>query len=166
MLVRLKLIMAKPSQWQSSCNTTISTERRKSVQTVICRPDPWPTGVKSQTKPRLPNEIQDHILDFLHNSKPTLKACALVCRAWVPTSRYHLFSKIQMPEREANAFAELFESPNCTIRHVKTCSSSSAAMKGMYFGTSHLPLFTSCVGIDKYGQLSPHFHPSCACVWI
>src|ERR1700722_12200653 len=82
-------------------------------------------GVKS---PTLPNEIQDHILDFLHDSKPALKACALVCRAWVPTSRYHLFSKIQVPGRGANAFEELFASPNCTIRHVKACTSSSAAI--------------------------------------
>ena len=69
-----------------------------------------------KAQPALPNEIQDRILDFLHDSDPTIEACALVCRAWVPTSRYHLFSRIMLLERNADTFEELFKSPNCTIR--------------------------------------------------
>src|ERR1700722_12374878 len=61
------------------------------------------------------NEIQDRILDFLHDSKPTLMACALVCRAWVPTSRYHLFHDIQLHVDGSDTTAKLFKNPNCTI---------------------------------------------------
>jgi len=49
-----------------------------------------------KTEPTLPNEIQDRILDFLYDSNSDLKTCALVCRAWVPASRYHLFSKVEL----------------------------------------------------------------------
>jgi len=46
----------------------------------------------------LPNEIQDRILDFLYDPKSALETCALVCRAWVPASRYHLFSRIRLDD--------------------------------------------------------------------
>src|ERR1700722_9015390 len=81
------------------------------------------TGVK--VKPALPTEIQDYILDFLHDSRPTLKTCALVCRAWVPTSRYHLFFNITLQYvSRARSLKMLLENPNCTIQscaHLLAC---------------------------------------------
>jgi len=72
------------------------------------------TGVK--TMPALPNEVQDRILDFLHDDKLALKACALVCRTWVPTSRFHLFRQIQLYLRTADTAMAIFTNPHCTIR--------------------------------------------------
>ena len=66
--------------------------------------------------PPIPNEIQDRILDFLHDSKPALKACALTCQAWIPTSRYHLFSKIRINAWNADSITATFSNLNCTIR--------------------------------------------------
>ncbi|KAG6864991.1 hypothetical protein C0991_005813 [Blastosporella zonata] len=40
---------------------------------------------------RLPQELYERIIDHLHNHVLSLLACSLVCRAWVPASRYHLF---------------------------------------------------------------------------
>ncbi|KAJ6447512.1 hypothetical protein C8R45DRAFT_1224870 [Mycena sanguinolenta] len=37
-------------------------------------------------------ELVDSILDFLHDSRPDLKRCALVCKSWLPSAQYHLFS--------------------------------------------------------------------------
>jgi hypothetical protein len=78
-----------------------------------------------KTKPALPNEIQDRILDFLYDSKPTLKACSLVCKTWVPTSRYHLFSKITLRGRDARSCQALLKNPNCTIQ---SCVHFSASL--------------------------------------
>ncbi|CCM01194.1 uncharacterized protein FIBRA_03242 [Fibroporia radiculosa] len=39
----------------------------------------------------LPVELYDHILDYLWDDQRTLLACSLTCRAWVPTTRLHLF---------------------------------------------------------------------------
>ncbi|KAK0189774.1 hypothetical protein F5146DRAFT_1052493 [Armillaria mellea] len=43
---------------------------------------------------QLPNETWDTIIDFLHSDHPSLVVCSLVCRSWLPTSRYHLFERI------------------------------------------------------------------------
>ena len=41
--------------------------------------------------PSLPNEILDHIVDFLHDKPDVLKLCCLVSKSWVPRSRTHFF---------------------------------------------------------------------------
>ncbi|GLB45006.1 hypothetical protein LshimejAT787_1900840 [Lyophyllum shimeji] len=46
--------------------------------------------------PRLPQELVDHIIDHLHDDPVTLNSCALVCHAWLPTSRLHIFSKVSL----------------------------------------------------------------------
>lgn len=45
---------------------------------------------------RLPWELTDHILDHHHDDEQTLKACMLVCRAWLPSCRYHLFHSVTL----------------------------------------------------------------------
>lgn len=39
-----------------------------------------------------PQELIDIIIDFLHDDKPSLYACSLVCHNWLETSRIHKFS--------------------------------------------------------------------------
>ncbi|KAK0431289.1 hypothetical protein EV421DRAFT_1854452 [Armillaria borealis] len=41
--------------------------------------------------PRFPPELFDRFIDFLHHDNEALKACSLVCRAWIPATRFHLF---------------------------------------------------------------------------
>lgn len=40
---------------------------------------------------RLPQEMIDYIIDFLHDDARSLASCAAVCRAFVESSRFHLF---------------------------------------------------------------------------
>src|SRR3984957_20763029 len=42
-------------------------------------------------RPRLPPELIDYTIDYLHDSPSTLRTCACVYRAWVAPSRFHLF---------------------------------------------------------------------------
>ena len=42
-------------------------------------------------RPRLPPELIEYIIDYLHDSPSALRACARVCRDWVAPSRFHLF---------------------------------------------------------------------------
>ena len=37
----------------------------------------------------LPPELDDIILDHLHDDRAALASCALVRRSWLPTVRYH-----------------------------------------------------------------------------
>jgi hypothetical protein len=46
--------------------------------------------------PLLPSELVDYILQYLCDSPSDLRACALVCKAWVAPSRAHLFYKIEV----------------------------------------------------------------------
>lgn len=41
----------------------------------------------------VPQELYERIIDHLYEDIPALLACCLVCRAWVPASRYHLFGR-------------------------------------------------------------------------
>ncbi|KAK0204197.1 hypothetical protein DFS33DRAFT_1384456 [Desarmillaria ectypa] len=41
----------------------------------------------------LPPEIVDTVIDHLHNDKAAIEACALVCKSWSISSRYHLFDE-------------------------------------------------------------------------
>jgi hypothetical protein len=43
---------------------------------------------------RLPPELTEHIINYLHDSPEDLRSCALVCKAWLAHSRSHLFYKI------------------------------------------------------------------------
>ena len=58
----------------------------------------------------LPGEVIDKILDHLHGDTVTLKTCTLVCRAWIPTCRYHLFTAISChPAIPGEGITELLE---------------------------------------------------------
>ena len=36
------------------------------------------------------------IVDYLYDDKPSLRRCGLVCRSWLPSSRFHLFSTLRL----------------------------------------------------------------------
>jgi hypothetical protein len=88
--------------------------------------------------PHLPQELVDHIIDHLHDDPSALKKCAHVCRAWLPTSRFHFFSKISLKaasahngpavpqERCKQLHAVLLQSPEIiyNIRELEICEGS------------------------------------------
>ncbi|KAJ7105398.1 hypothetical protein C8R43DRAFT_1046736 [Mycena crocata] len=66
----------------------------------------------------LPRELCDLVVDYLHAERATLSACALVCRAWVPASRFHLFAHIVLSDTAGHAAARLnalLGSPHATL---------------------------------------------------
>jgi hypothetical protein len=50
----------------------------------------------SARTPTFPSETFDEIIDHLHPDKAALATCALVCRSWLPSSRYHLFAEVNI----------------------------------------------------------------------
>ncbi len=55
-----------------------------------------------------PGEILDYIIDFLHWDVRSLKACALVCTAWTPSARFHLFNTITChPDKPGRTVAQI-----------------------------------------------------------
>jgi hypothetical protein len=71
---------------------------------------------RSTTPARLPPELIDTIIGLLSDDKETLATCTLVCKSWVPASRYHLtsvFSEIYFSQwRDEQS---MLSSTACTI---------------------------------------------------
>lgn len=63
----------------------------------------------------LPPELIDNILDHCHADHQALYACSLVCREWVSTTRYHLFSCPDISVDKALPCVEILRSPHCTF---------------------------------------------------
>jgi len=59
-------------------------------------------GLPLPATPYLPQELVDYIIDHLHDDRLTLNNCSLVSRAWLPTSRLHLFAKVSLTVSPAN----------------------------------------------------------------
>ena len=51
---------------------------------------PLPVHLSTRVAP----ELQDRILDNLHDSKKDLSTCSIVCKSWLPTCRFHLFAEV------------------------------------------------------------------------
>jgi hypothetical protein len=103
---------------------------------------------------KLPTEVQDIVIDHLHDDRKILKQCSLVCRGWVFSSSFHLF--------------RWFLWPPCQLR----CGESGCPFGGFdaenYFAHSclswshHLAyvlLFTvsSCASMHTHTKRSHHF---------
>ena len=54
--------------------------------------------------PRLPIELCEDVIDNLHDDNHTLRACSLVCRAFLSASRRHLFHTVTINRYEADRF--------------------------------------------------------------
>ncbi|KAK0493211.1 hypothetical protein EDD18DRAFT_432636 [Armillaria luteobubalina] len=53
----------------------------------------------------MPQELIDYTLDFLHDDVPTLRVCTLVSRAFLPRSRYYIYSNVFIvPTAELDIF--------------------------------------------------------------
>lgn len=65
---------------------------------------------------RLFGEIHDFIIDHLYDHKAALLACALTCKAWLPTVRYHWYhTMILGPPHKRLASTRFFEQIMPTI---------------------------------------------------
>jgi hypothetical protein len=64
---------------------------------------------------RLPTELTDHIIDFLHSDRKALATCALVHRSWIPSSRLHLCEVLNLTRRNISTFISLLRSNHSTI---------------------------------------------------
>lgn len=81
-----------------------------------------------------PSETTDSIIDHLYYDKQSLFACSLTCRTWLPSSRYHLFSKVILHPKNIESFSEILENPSnnvaLVVQHLTIGSSSNCQPDG------------------------------------
>jgi hypothetical protein len=65
--------------------------------------------------PFIPQELSDVIIDYLHDDRPALGRCGLVCWSWLPSSCFHLFSTIKLFHYDMNAALTILCAHNSTI---------------------------------------------------
>lgn len=65
--------------------------------------------------PLLPQEIFDIIIDYAHSDVELLATCSRVCRSWVSSSRFHLFSTVEVRQNNVAGFLDLLGSPGVTF---------------------------------------------------
>ncbi|KAF8218040.1 hypothetical protein K438DRAFT_1747277 [Mycena galopus ATCC 62051] len=91
-----KFLRVAPEATSSQPQTKKKTRNRRSVfsQDLLARYSP---------------SLHDYTIDFLHDDKPALLTCSLVCRAWSAASRYHLFQNATIDITRVNfqSFCEL-----------------------------------------------------------
>ncbi|KAJ7704034.1 hypothetical protein B0H17DRAFT_904679, partial [Mycena rosella] len=66
---------------------------------------------------KLPQELIDRILDDLHRDQSSLVQSSLACRAWLPATRYHLFSDLTLERQPSKdtALLDLLAHGPCTF---------------------------------------------------
>ncbi|KJA14224.1 hypothetical protein HYPSUDRAFT_208889 [Hypholoma sublateritium FD-334 SS-4] len=62
-----------------------------------------------------PNEIYDYIIDHLHKNRRALSTCSLVCKDWRTTSRFHLFSIVELHVQDVDRDLAILSSPLATV---------------------------------------------------
>jgi hypothetical protein len=73
--------------------------------------------------PCIPQELSDVIIDYLHDDRPALGRCGLVCWSWLPSSRFHLFSTIKLFHYDMNTDLTILCAHDSTIMpYVKNLS--------------------------------------------
>ncbi|KAF9006958.1 hypothetical protein BDQ17DRAFT_250898 [Cyathus striatus] len=86
--------------------------------------------------PPLPPELIDLIISHLHEDSYSLKSCSLVCRAWVPRSRYYLFVnpvQLQLGVAEhCERFVELFGKGTGLSKYVRFLTLVGAPQRKSY----------------------------------
>ena len=84
------------------------------------------------SKPRLPPEILDYVVDLLHDELEALKGCSLVSGSWIPRARKHLFAKISFNTgKDLESWKKMFPDPKTSpgsYTRTLTVGSSHAVM--------------------------------------
>lgn len=106
------------------------------------------------SNPPLPEELLDHIVDFLHGSKDALESFCLVSKSWIPRCRKHLFDYVEFcHSANLQSWKNTFPDPSTSpARYAKTllvgCPEFVAAEDAQDDGW--IPTFTRvvCLKID------------------
>ena len=82
---------------------------------VSAKVDAWVFRLLETTmsNPYLPAEMLDHVVDHSYDTKPALRNCCLVSKSWIPHTRRHLFTYVELQtRRNLESWKETFPDPS------------------------------------------------------
>ncbi|KAJ6595150.1 hypothetical protein DFH09DRAFT_159209 [Mycena vulgaris] len=72
-----------------------------------------------------PPELHDLVIDHMHDEKQSLATFGLVSRAWLRSSRHHLFASVTLQDHNWEAFLRLLDPPLATfVQSIRSLSIS------------------------------------------
>ncbi|PCH44828.1 hypothetical protein WOLCODRAFT_19183 [Wolfiporia cocos MD-104 SS10] len=102
---------------------------------------------------RIPIEICEHILDHLWDNTQALLSCSLTCRAWVTTTRVHIFRTIKLSgDRRCVQLDQLLTSSATASTTIADCI-RELTIEGVIPGFDDVPDEDQT---DQPGQSRPH----------
>lgn len=111
-LQRKKRKLAKPVEFIYSSET----EAHLIISSHGCGVQPLSRALSDN----IPQEIFERFIDHLHEDTHTLSTCSIVCQAWLPASRYHLFGPLVVRPVRLNLGWSL--DINCSVAlHKRSC---------------------------------------------
>lgn len=84
----------------------------------------------------LPVELEQHILSYLKDDIPSLRACSLTCRRWVYSTQRYLFARILLDFRHV-LFPSQADPPDRFCQLLLSCPRISAYVKELSIVISH-----------------------------
>lgn len=106
-------------------------------------------------QPKLPPELIDRIIDFLHDAPKALIACSLVARSWTAASRYHRFNEVVLLTTACWAkFDRLIEISPTMIHYVRSIVIDAGCADSTRW-ISACASFTSLQHIRMAGAIAP-----------
>ncbi|OBZ69186.1 hypothetical protein A0H81_10953 [Grifola frondosa] len=129
----------------------------------------------STMSPTLPPELFDETIDHLWDDSTALQACSLTCRAWLPSSRLHLFRTVRLRNADdCTRFTALLTAVPSVGHYVRKLSlsaeydgvdSEGGARENDGWVNAAAPLLTRLTGISslgiarvRWGALLPETH--------
>lgn len=95
-----------------------------------------------------PQEPTDKVVDHMEDNK-ALKICNLICKAWLPRSRYHLFSTVTLTAPNLASFVDLIDASSLSllpfVRHLKL------KYTGVPLDVAHLARLHHCPNLTSIG---------------
>ena len=97
--------------------------------------------------PHLPEELLDHVVDFLHYKEDALRSCCLISKSWIPRARKHLFADVLFESEDLEVWKKKFPDPSTspgrytetlTIKCPHVVTVADAEVGGWIRGFSHV----------------------------
>lgn len=105
--------------------------------------------------PLLYHDITNIIIDHLHDDVPSLCSCSLACKQLVPSSRFHLFSDVEIIPETVTRFLELLDTAETTIApSIRRLAVSRFRFRSRRFNVDVLPYAVE--SLQKVSLLLPN----------
>ncbi|KAL6301733.1 hypothetical protein BKA93DRAFT_796386 [Sparassis latifolia] len=105
---------------------------------------------------RVPQEICDHILDYLWNDYATLRICSLTTRKWLPTTRFHRFRTVVIFSSSSyTQFMDILDKSPAVGSYIGDLS------LGLYENPPHVQRLLDKIGTSlQHLRISPLLNPA------